>query len=223
MMQGLTLFALFSGWQPVVTYYRRACKYFLVAVLHPELAPAVVAALQNSDSNIAENIAVLTCEFVACQQWWLFQLMSHSSTPILPETPFVSCGRNVTFHGLRFLLWRGKGTRCTNINNKNNLPLNFLDDWQNQINHLLAQEEAHHRELPDDVEVLVKRPPRWMRWLRWLPRVLLLECSISLLQVLQLFAQGISGLGCLLKIRTQLSVFFVNLVTFARMVSRSQS
>ena len=31
------------------------------------------------------------------------------------------------------------------------VPLNFLDDWQNQINHLLAQEEAYHRELPDEV------------------------------------------------------------------------
>ncbi|HEU5382671.1 MAG TPA: hypothetical protein VFV38_45270, partial [Ktedonobacteraceae bacterium] len=26
------------------------------------------------------------------------------------------------------------------------VPLNFLDDWQNQIDHLLAQEEAHHRQ-----------------------------------------------------------------------------
>ncbi|MBV9615975.1 MAG: hypothetical protein JO031_11020 [Ktedonobacteraceae bacterium] len=27
------------------------------------------------------------------------------------------------------------------------LPLNLLDDWQNQINHLLLQEESAHREL----------------------------------------------------------------------------
>ncbi len=32
------------------------------------------------------------------------------------------------------------------------VPLNFLDDWQNQINHLLAQEEAHRRELPGEVK-----------------------------------------------------------------------
>ena len=31
------------------------------------------------------------------------------------------------------------------------VPLNFLDDWQNQINHLLAQEEAYHRNLPEEV------------------------------------------------------------------------
>ena len=38
-----------------------------------------------------------------------------------------------------------------------NIPLNFLDDWQNQINHLLAQEEAYHRELPDVVrETLIQ-------------------------------------------------------------------
>jgi hypothetical protein len=28
-------------------------------------------------------------------------------------------------------------------------PLNFLDDWQNQINHLLTQEEEYRRELPE--------------------------------------------------------------------------
>ena len=34
---------------------------------------------------------------------------------------------------------------------------NFLDDWQNQINHLLAQEEAHRRELSGDLrEALVQ-------------------------------------------------------------------
>src|SRR5712692_878173 len=32
------------------------------------------------------------------------------------------------------------------------IPLNFLDDWQNQINHILAQEEAHRRELPGEVK-----------------------------------------------------------------------
>ena len=36
-------------------------------------------------------------------------------------------------------------------------PLNFLDDWQNQINHLLAQEEAYRRELPDELrDVLIQ-------------------------------------------------------------------
>jgi hypothetical protein len=32
------------------------------------------------------------------------------------------------------------------------VPLNFLDDWQNQINHLLAQEEAYHRQLSGDLK-----------------------------------------------------------------------
>lgn len=31
------------------------------------------------------------------------------------------------------------------------IPLNFLDDWQNQINHLLIQEEAHRRKLSNDL------------------------------------------------------------------------
>jgi hypothetical protein len=37
------------------------------------------------------------------------------------------------------------------------IPLNFLGDWQNQIDHLLIQEETYHRKLPDEVrEVLVE-------------------------------------------------------------------
>src|SRR5579883_2417760 len=37
------------------------------------------------------------------------------------------------------------------------VPLNFLGDWQNQINHLLAQEEAYRRELPGELkEALVQ-------------------------------------------------------------------
>ena len=31
------------------------------------------------------------------------------------------------------------------------VPLNFLDDWQNQIDHLLAQEEAHQHQLSGDL------------------------------------------------------------------------
>ena len=31
------------------------------------------------------------------------------------------------------------------------VPLNFLDDWQNQIDHLLAQEEMHQRQLSQEL------------------------------------------------------------------------
>jgi len=37
------------------------------------------------------------------------------------------------------------------------LPLNFLDDWHNQIQHLLRQEEAAHREISDDVREPLRR------------------------------------------------------------------
>jgi hypothetical protein len=36
------------------------------------------------------------------------------------------------------------------------IPLNFLHDWQNQINHLLIQEEAYHRELSDEVVEILR-------------------------------------------------------------------
>jgi hypothetical protein len=40
---------------------------------------------------------------------------------------------------------------------RSGLPPNFLEDWQNQINHLLAQEEAYHRELPEDIREVLRQ------------------------------------------------------------------
>lgn len=58
-----------------------ACNYPLVEsaaislfILHPELASAVKEALQNSEGETAENIAVLILATLYLQQWWLFRL-----------------------------------------------------------------------------------------------------------------------------------------------------
>src|SRR5207248_8036778 len=37
------------------------------------------------------------------------------------------------------------------------LPLNFIADWQNQIDHLLAQEEAKHHQVLDATNLLSKQ------------------------------------------------------------------
>lgn len=141
-----------------------ACGYPLVEnacisllLLHPELAPSVIEALQRSEGDTAENIAVLTLATLYLQQWWFFRLtFAFGHLPCFPETPFVSLWEdrhlpspNSGLYGLLALQEYQQ--------QRYNLALNFLDDWQNQINHLLAQEEAYRRELTCDIrETLIK-------------------------------------------------------------------
>jgi len=136
-----------------------ACNYPLVEnasislfLLHPELASSVKTALRESESDLAENIVVVTLATLYLQQWWFFRLaFAFGQLPCFPEEPFrslweerhlpsptVGYGRD----GL-LALQAYQQQRC-------GVPLNFLADWQNQIDHLLAQEEAYQRPLSED-------------------------------------------------------------------------
>jgi hypothetical protein len=143
-----------------------ACGYPLVEnasislfILHPELAAAVVEALQHSEGDIAENIAVVTLATLYLQQWWFFRLaFALGRLPSFPEAPFASLWEERHLpspsvgYGLPGLLALQEYQQ-----QRYGVPLNFLDDWQNQINHLLTQEEASHRELSDNLrEALVQ-------------------------------------------------------------------
>ncbi len=143
-----------------------ACGYPLVEnasislfILHPDLAPSVVEALQQSAGDIHENIAVVTLATLYLQQWWLFRLtFALSSLPSFPEELFISLWEERGLpsprsgYGLPGLLALQEYQQ-----RRYGIPLNFLDDWQNQMNHLLAQEEAYHRELSNDLrETLVQ-------------------------------------------------------------------
>lgn len=137
-----------------------ACGYPLVEnasislfILHPELVPAIGEALQCSEGEIAENIAVVVLATLYLQQWWFFRLaFALGHLPSFPQTPFVSLweDRNVpppdAGYGMDGLL-----ALQAYQQQRYGVPLNFLDDWQNQINHLLAQEETYRRELPGEV------------------------------------------------------------------------
>lgn len=137
-----------------------ACSYPLVEdasislfILHPELAPAIITALQTSEPEIAENIAVVTLAALYMQQWWFFRLaFALGRLPSFPEEPFA-------------FLWKERGLPPPSSDygqdgllalqeyqrQRLGLPLNFRDGWQNQINHLLAQEETYQRSLPDNL------------------------------------------------------------------------
>ncbi len=137
-----------------------ACGYPLVEnasislfILHPELAPSVVKALQCSEGDIAENIAVVTLATLYLQQWWFFRLtFALGRLPTFPEEPFVSLWEE------RQLPSPGSGYGLSGLlalqeyqQQRYGLSLNFLDDWQNQIHHLLIQEETYRRELSNDL------------------------------------------------------------------------
>jgi hypothetical protein len=137
-----------------------ACGYPLVEnasialfILHPELAPAIGEALQSSEEEIAENIAILVLATLYLQQWWVFRFaFALGRLPSFPQAPFASLWEDRHLpppeagYGLDGLLALQEYQQ-----HRYGAPLNFLDDWQNQINHLLAQEEASRRELPEEV------------------------------------------------------------------------
>lgn len=137
-----------------------ACNYPLVEnatislfLLHPELASPVETALQESESELAENLAVVTLATLYLQQWWFFRLtFALGRLPSFPEELFTSLWKD------RHLPYPSDRYGQTGLialqayqQRRYGVPLNFLDDWQNQINHLLAQEEAHQRLVTADV------------------------------------------------------------------------
>ncbi len=147
---------------PVQLIQRLAsCGYPLVEnasislfILHPELAPCIVEALQRSDDEIAETIAILTLATLYLQQWWIFRFtFALGRLPSFPEALFVSLWEERDLpspragYGLDGLL-----ALQASQQQRYGLPLNLLDDWQNQVNHLLIQEEAAHRELSGEVK-----------------------------------------------------------------------
>ena len=152
---------------PVVLIQRlAACNYPLVEdaaislfILHPELAPSVAEALQSSQHETAENLAVLVLATLYMQQWWLFRLaFALGQLPSFPEEPFVSLWQErhlpppSSGFGLDGLLALEEYQQ-----QRFSLPLNFRHDWQNQIDHLLIQEGAHHRQLSDEAIQMLKQ------------------------------------------------------------------
>jgi hypothetical protein len=132
-----------------------ACNYPLVEnatislfLLYPELASSVKTALQESEPDLAENLAVVTLATLYLQQWWFFRLtFALGHLPSFPEEPFTFLWEDrhlpppSTDYGRSGLLaLQGYQQQRYGV------PLNFLDDWQNQIDHLLVQEEAHQRQ-----------------------------------------------------------------------------
>lgn len=120
-------------------------------LLHPELADAVQQALSESEAGLAESIAVLTLATLYLQRLWSIRLATAlGHAPAFPEQRFA-------------FLWESRHLpppACKNgasglealqefEQRRTGLPFTFIGDWQNQVDHLLLQEEAKHHPLED--------------------------------------------------------------------------
>src|SRR5439155_15313818 len=107
-------------------------------LLHPELAPAVLEALQTSEPEAAEQIAVLTLVSLYLQRLWSIRLtMALGHPPGFPEQPFAALWQNrhlppPAYHDGKW----GLETLQKAEQRRSGLPLNFIGDWQNQVDHL---------------------------------------------------------------------------------------
>ena len=119
-------------------------------LLHPKLADAVQQALRESTPEVAERIAVLTLATLYLQRLWSVRLTIALGHPTnFPEQQFAFLWENrhlpspVCHYGSCGLLALQEYEQ-----KRTGLPFTFIGDWHNQINQLLAQEEAKHHAKP---------------------------------------------------------------------------
>ena len=136
------------------------CKYprvrdanISLLLLHPELADSALEAFQTSEPVIAAQIAVSILASLYLQRMWSFQLtLALGHTPSFPENQFAQFwqSRNLPapgcHHGEAGLIALQEAEQL-----RLGLPLNFIGDWQNQIDHLLLQENAKHHPIMDSI------------------------------------------------------------------------
>lgn len=113
-------------------------------LLHPELADAALDAYKTSEPSDAEQSAVLILATLYLQRLWSVRLaLALGQAPHFPEERFAHLWQERNLPpphcqygkaGLEALQAREQQRR--------GLPLNFIGDWQNQIEHLLRQEES---------------------------------------------------------------------------------
>ena len=118
-------------------------------LLHPELADNILEALQESDPDVTEQIAVLTLATIYLQRLWSVRLaLAFGYPPCFPEQRFAFLwqSRNLPLPACHYgklgllALQEYEQKRTT-------LPFTYIGDWQNQVDHLLFQEEAKHHKL----------------------------------------------------------------------------
>ena len=120
-------------------------------LLHPELADAVQQALEESESEVAESIAVLTLATLYLQRLWSIRLaMALGHAPAFPEQRFAFLWESRHLPSPAYQNGaRGLAALQEFEQRRTGFPFTFIGDWQNQVDHLLLQEEAKHHTLED--------------------------------------------------------------------------
>jgi hypothetical protein len=148
-IQQLSAVALLQSLAQCDEYPRVRDAMISLFLLHPELADPALQALRESEPAVAEQIAVLTLATLYLQRLWSIRLtLALGHAPGFPERPFAWLWERrhlpaPTSHngkyGLRALQEAEQRRRGS--------PFTFVGDWQNQIDHLLRQEEAKHHQV----------------------------------------------------------------------------
>ena len=127
-------------------------------LLHPELADSVLEVLQESEPEVAEQIAVLTLATLYLQRLWFVRLtMALGHRPRFPEQRFAFLWQTrhlpppACYYGKWGLLALQEAEQ-----KRTGLPFIFTGDWQNQVDHLLFQEEAKRHRLVEPVIIPVE-------------------------------------------------------------------
>jgi hypothetical protein len=117
-------------------------------LLHPEITDAIVEAIETSEPAIAEQITTSTLAALYLQRMWSIRLaLALGHLPNFPEQPFAQLWQQRRLPPPAFYNgeW-GLLALQTFEQRRTGVPFSFIGDWQNQLDHLLWQEETRHRE-----------------------------------------------------------------------------
>ncbi len=123
-------------------------------LVHPELVPSLLAAMQTEEEEVAELVPVLVLAALYLQRLWSARLRTAlGSTPSLPEEPFVALWQSRHLPPPAYHTSKGGLLALQeHLQAKIGFPINFLEDWQNQMNHLLLQEEERYAPEPTTIQ-----------------------------------------------------------------------
>ena len=118
-------------------------------LLHPELSYEILDAIHTSEPAIAEQITTSVLVALYLQRMWSIRLtFAFGRLPDFPEQPFTHLWqkRHLPSPACHNGEW-GLVSLQAFEQKRTGLPFNFISDWQNQLSHLLYQEEMHSHPL----------------------------------------------------------------------------
>jgi len=113
-------------------------------LLHPELTDTILEAIEVNESAIAEQITTSTLAALYLQRMWSIRLaLAFGHLPNFPEQSFAQLWQQRHLPPPAFYNgeW-GLFTLQTFEQKRTGMPFSFIGDWQNQLDHLLWQEET---------------------------------------------------------------------------------